>query len=365
MKLRNLILAVIAGAALLTGCNKEVDLGPAKLEVNPTDVAFSQSVIATQDITLTATRDWAVTGLPDWIALSKESGPANTASQTITLSVTENKGNNRNATITFTIGFSRATLTVSQVGPEGEVDNGDGTKAKPFNVAGVIDYVTELGADVTSPKNVYVAGKISAISEAYTTQYGNGSFVISDDGETTGPQFTAYRVLYLGNKKFANGDTQIEVGDDVIVYGKVVNYKGNTPETSQNAAFLYSLNGVNKGGDEGGGGGESAEPQGKGTLDNPFNVAAAIAKAVETGETATETEYYIKGKVGTVTDQFNAQYGNATFTMVDEGYSATFTAYRVKYFDNKAWALGGKELAAGDEVIVCAKIVNFKGNIPE
>ena len=229
MKLRNLILAVIAGAALLTGCNKEVDLGPAKLEVNPTDVAFSQSVIATQDITLTATRDWAVTGLPDWIALSKESGPANTASQTITLSVTENKGNNRNATITFTIGFSRATLTVSQVGPEGEVDNGDGTKAKPFNVAGVIDYVTELGADVTSPKNVYVTGKISAISEAYTTQYGNGSFVISDDGETTGPQFTAYRVLYLGNKKFANGDTQIEVGDDVIVYGKVVNYKGNTP----------------------------------------------------------------------------------------------------------------------------------------
>ena len=365
MKFRNLILAVIAGAALLTGCNKEVDLGPAKLEVNPTDVAFSQSAIASQDITLTATRDWAVTGLPDWIALSKESGSANTQSQTITLSVTENKGNNRSATLTFTIGFARANIAVSQVGPEGEVDNGDGTKDKPFNVAGVIDYVNELGADVTSPKNVYVMGKISAISEAFTTQYGNGSFVISDDGETTGSQFTAYRVLYLGNKKFASGDTQIEVGDDVIVYGKVVNYKGNTPETSQNAAFLYSLNGVNKGGDEGGGGGESAEPQGTGAVDNPFNVAAAIAKAVETGETATETEYYIKGKVGEVKEQFSAQYGNATFTMVDEGFSATFTAFRVLYFDNQKWALGGKELAAGDEVIVCAKIVNFMGNTPE
>ena len=363
MKLRNLILAVIAGAALLTGCNKEVDLGPAKLEVNPTDVAFAQPAIAAQDITLTATRDWAVTGLPDWIALSKESGSANTEAQTITLSVTENKGNNRSATLTFTIGFSRASITVSQVGPEGEVDNGDGTKEKPFNVAGVIDYVNELGADVTSPKNVYVAGKISAISEAYTTQYGNGSFVISDDGETTGLQFTAYRVLYLGNKKFASGDTQIEVGDDVIVYGKVVNYKGNTPETSQNAAFLYSLNGVNKGGDEGGsGGGEDVDPAGTGTEADPFNVAAAIAKAKETGETATSEVYYIKGKVASVS--LSAQYKNGDLDLVDVDGGSVFKAYRIKGFGG-ADITGNEPIVVGDEVVICGNIVNFKGNTPE
>ena len=86
---------------------------------------------------------------------------------------------------------------------------------------------------------------------------------------------------------------------------------------------------------------------------------------METGETATASTYYIKGKVGSVTDQFNTQYGNATFTMIDAGFDATFTAYRVLYFNNKKWALGGMELKEGDEVVVCAKIVNFKGNTPE
>ena len=292
MKLRNLILAVMAGAALLTGCEKEVDLGPAKLVVNPTEVAFEKADIASQDIVLTATRDWAVTGLPDWIALSSETGPANAADQTLTLSVTENKGNNRSATLTFSIGFERATLSVSQPGPEGEVDNGDGSKKNPFNVTGVLEYLEELGADVTSPKNVYVAGKISGISEAFTTQYGNGSFTISDDGEATSPQFTAYRVMYLGNAKFASGDTQIEVGDDVILYGKVVNYKGNTPETAQKEAFLYSLNGVNKGGDEGGEeeGGEEGPDE---TLEpaSASNIAGLVAKIAKDSSNDNKSAY--------------------------------------------------------------------------
>ena len=34
-----------------------------------------------------------------------------------------------------------------------------------------------------------------------------------------------------------------EVGDDVIIYGKLMNYKGNTPETVANKSYLYSLNG--------------------------------------------------------------------------------------------------------------------------
>ncbi len=41
MKLRKLFLAVLAGATMLMACDKkEVDLGPAKLTVNPTDVSF-------------------------------------------------------------------------------------------------------------------------------------------------------------------------------------------------------------------------------------------------------------------------------------------------------------------------------------
>ena len=34
---------------------------------------------------------------------------------------------------------------------------GDGTAASPYNVAAVLDYLNTLGADVTSPNDVYVS----------------------------------------------------------------------------------------------------------------------------------------------------------------------------------------------------------------
>ena len=368
MKLRKLFLTVMAGAALLMACDKkEVDLGPAKLTVNPTDVAFEQDMDS-KDISLVATRDWAVTGLPDWIALSKEAGSANPDAQKVVISVTQNEGYNRSATLTFSIGFARSVLHVSQAGPDGEVDNGDGSKTNPYNVEGVIAFVTALG-DKESENNVYVKGKISAISEEYSTQYGNGAFTISDDGTTESPQFTAYRVLYLGNKKFASGDTQIKVGDDVILYGKVVNYKGNTPETAQGAAFLFSLNGVDKGGD----GGSTGDAKGTGTLEDPYNpagAAAAVASLTWTDKDNYEkTEpVYIKGKISKVSTSFEASgnYGNASFTIVDEADgTGSFEVFQTYYLGNRQWKTGDTEIKENDVVIVYGPIMNYKGNTPE
>lgn len=364
MKLRKLFLTVLAGAALLMACDKkEVDLGPAKLTVNPTDVAFEQDMDS-KDISLVATRDWAVTGLPDWIALSKESGAANPDAQKVVISVTQNEGYNRSATLTFSIGFARSVLHVSQAGPDGEVDNGDGSKTNPYNVEGVIAFVTALG-DKESENNVYVKGKISAISEEYSTQYGNGAFTISDDGTTESPQFTAYRVLYLGNKKFASGDTQIKVGDDVILYGKVVNYKGNTPETAQGAAFLFSLNGVDKGGD----GGSTGDAKGTGTLEDPYNPAGIAAVAAALADNAVSTEsYYMKGKISKIAVSKNVEqtfansgdYGNASFYITDsEDATGEFYIYQTYYLGNRKWVTGDTDIKVGDEVIVYGPVTKY------
>ncbi|MBQ2169991.1 MAG: nucleotide-binding protein, partial [Prevotella sp.] len=85
-----------------------------------------------------------------------------------------------------------------------------------------------------------------------------------------------FRTLYLGNKKYDNtSDPNIKVGDEVIICGKVTNYKGNTPETSANESYIYSLNGKTEGG--GGGGGDT--PQGAGTYESPLTVSQAIAMA--------------------------------------------------------------------------------------
>ena len=368
MKLRNLFMAVVAGAAMLVGCDKEVDLGPAKVSLDQTSLAF-EAAGGSQEVSLTATRDWAVSGVPKWVAVSPASGMAAVEAQPIKITVMENADYDHSATIVFTIGFARTSLTVKQAGPKGVIDNGDGSLDNPYNVAGVIAYVNDLGADVTSPKKVFVKGKVSAVDEEFTTNFGNGSFKISDDGTTAGAQFTAYRVLYLGNKKFTADDTQVQVGDEVIIYGNVVNYKGNTPETQQNQAFLYSLNGVDKGGAEGGSG-ETGEPEGTGTVDDPFNVAAAINAVKDLTWTST-TEYdkvgpyYVKGIVKSIGEAYGTQFGNGTFYIKDADTDNEFYVYRALYLNNKKFAAGDTALAEGDEVIIYGELMNYRGNTPE
>ena len=242
---------------------------------------------------------------------------------------------------------------------------GTGTKDDPYNVSGVLNFIHELGSDVESQNPVYVKGKISQIKDEFGTQYGNGTFYISDDGEASN-EFYAYRILYLGNKKFANGDEQIKVGDEVIICGNVVNFKGNTPETVQNKAFLYSLNGVNRGG-EPKDPTPAAEPTGNGTKDDPYNVSGVLKFIHELGsDVESQNPVYVKGKISQIKEEYGTQYGNGTFYISDDGEASNeFYAYRILYLGNKKFANGDEQIKVGDEVIICGNVVNFRGNTPE
>ena len=239
---------------------------------------------------------------------------------------------------------------------------GDGTVDNPYNVTAALEYIESLGADVESEQNIYIKGVVVTVTEEYTTNYGNGTYYISDDG-TNKNQFYVYRAMYLGNRKFTSGDTQIQEGDTVVVCGKVVNYKGTTPETAQNKSFLYSLNGETAGG----GGGASGTPKGSGTLDDPYNPAGVIAYINTLGsDVESPKDVYIKGKIGTVTEEYSTNFGNGTFTIVEEGAEGTaFTVYRALYLGNKKFANGDTQIKEGDEVIVCGKVINYRGNTPE
>ena len=239
---------------------------------------------------------------------------------------------------------------------------GDGTKDSPHNVAGVLAYLETLGPDVESTKDIYVTGVVTSVKEAFSTQYGNAQFIISDTDEGTN-QFTFYRGLYLGNKKYNNeNDVNIQEDDVVVICGKIVNYRGSTPETVQNKAYVVSINGKTVDPDPEPTG---AEVKGTGTQTDPYNVAGVLNFISDLGSDVNSSdEVYVKGKVKEVKEQFGTQYGNATFTMVDEGFDAIFTAYRILYLGNKKYAEGDL-LKEGDEVIVCGKVVNFRGNTPE
>jgi exonuclease VII large subunit len=249
---------------------------------------------------------------------------------------------------------------------------GSGTLEDPYNVAAALDYVNGLAADAESPQDIYIKGKVVSVNTNYNEsepQFGNAVFYISDDG-TSAKQFYVYRALYLGNKKYTSGTT-LAKGDEVIICGKVVNYKGTTPETVQSKAFLYSLNGVT----EGGGGGDAGEGKGSGTLNDPFNSVAA-ANAVKNLTWTSNTEYektgevYVKGKIskiatnGTFTE--GGTYGNASFYISEDGSeNGEFYCFRVLYLGNKKFESGQTDIKVGDEVIICGKLMNYRGNTPE
>ena len=243
------------------------------------------------------------------------------------------------------------------------VAKGTGTAADPYNSVAVANYCKTLEAGVESDKEVYIKGKVVSIKEQFSTSFGNGSFYIADD--ETSEKFYIFRSLYLGNRKWTTNDPELKEGDEVVVCAKVMNYMGNTPETVANKTYLVSLNGKTAGGttpDTP----TAGEAKGDGTAANPFNSVAAqkYTAALEAG-VVTDKEFYIKGKVQSVKNQFSADFGNGSFYIADDANSTQFYIFRIYYFGGEKWKEGDMTLKEGDEIVVCAKLVNYMGNTPE
>jgi hypothetical protein len=148
-----------------------------------------------------------------------------------------------------------------------------------------------LGADEVLDQDVYIKGKIANIKYEFSAQYGTATFFISADGKDE-YTFQCYSVYTLENKPWVEGNTQIKVGDEVIICGKVTNFKGTTPETASKKAYIYSLNGVTKN--------EGAE-----TPDPQPQVTTATCAEILAG--ADGTVYRVTGKCVEIA---NTTYGN-------------------------------------------------------
>ena len=375
MNIKHIVLGFFAAAAVLVGCEpKEEDFGVAKIEVSTGQLTFGPAS-GSQTLQVTASRDWTVTGLPEWIAVDPAGGAPSKSAQTVTVTVIANDGYNREADVTFSIGLMKEYVKVLQTGQKGEYDTGNGTKERPYSASAAADYVSSLPADTESSDAIYIKGIISSVGTTYEASgnYGNASFYISDDGSSTGTQFYVFQTYYLGNNKWKAGDDDVKVGDEVIVYGKVINYKGNTPETvGKGASYVYSHNGKTAGDNPNP---PAGDPKGTGVKDDPYNPAAAINAVKDLTWTDNNTydatgEVYVKGKIskiasgGTFTE--GGTYGNASFYISEDGSSAgEFYCFRVLYLGNKKFESGQTDIKVGDEVIICGQLMNYRGNTPE
>ena len=369
MKFQKLFVAFFAAAALFVGCKEEEDTSLPVLNVAQSELAFEQGG-GTATLTVTSNRPWTISSDENWLAFSPSSGVASDQAVTVTVTALANSASDRTGSFKVKTDFDYRTVTVTQPGEKGEdptqTATGSGTATDPYNVIAAIQEASKLSwssnDNYESTDVVYVTGKISRITEGgtYTEggSYGNATFYISADG-TTNNEFYVYRALYLGNKKFSSGQTDIKVGDEVIICGKLMNYKGNTPETVSGSAYLYSLNGEISGG---GGEEETGTPSGTGTQADPLNVAAALNLAKQTGET--NSDYvYVKGTIATISE-ISTSYGNATYTIKDADVNNSFTVYRGYYLGNTKFS-SEDQIKVGDEVVVYGQVVNFKGNTPE
>ena len=103
-----------------------------------------------------------------------------------------------------------------------------GTVTRPYTVAEARAAI-DAGTGTT---NVYATGIVSEIVTAYNSQYGNISYNISTDGQTTSDQLQAFRGKSYNGDNFTSAD-DIQVGDIVVVYGNLTKYN-STYEFDQN-----------------------------------------------------------------------------------------------------------------------------------
>ena len=113
------------------------------------------------------------------------------------------------------------------------------TPETAYTVAEANDLIT-AGEGLST--KVYVKGVITKIDEVNTSNFGNATYYINDT-QTEEGQLYIFRGYYLDGEKFTAED-QIKVGDEVIVYGQLINFNG-TYEMKDNQ--IYSINGVTTG----------------------------------------------------------------------------------------------------------------------
>ena len=377
MKFRNLFFAAAALVAMAAGCQKQEENIPAGITVDGQERISIEATAdgKTQQVTVTSSEAWTALvpeAAGEWLHVTPKEG--NKGETVVTITIDALSGKPRSSRVNFMAGLFNASVGVSQEGTE--VANDGKTPETAFLAseayAWVMDNISENNAP--SDDRYYVKGVIHKIgtykdADQYFTgnSYGNATFYISDNAEYDPNEndFEAYQVNYLGDRKFVEGqDTDIKIGDEVIIYGYLTKYNQTAETMQQNTgkgAYIYSLNGKVEEVVED----TKATPSGTGAESDPFNVAAAIAKAQETGSTATEQSYYIKGKVSTIEENYDGGHSNGTFWIVDEGYTAAFEAYRIKHFNNKSWTQGDPVVAEGDEVVIYATIILYGGRTPE
>ena len=260
------------------------------------------------------------------------------------------------ATLTNQARFTSITVTLGEGGETPDQPEEPETPETPDTPApeGVITCaeavaICEATGETATTETYTIRGYVTGIKEAYTDQYKNVSCWMADE-KGGGQVFLAFRV-----KPINAADQAVKVNDYIEVTGNLVNYYGNTPETTAGGSMTIITAGE--------GGETPEEPE---TPDTPapegvITCAEAVAICEATGETATTETYTIRGYVTGIKEAYTDQYKNVSCWMADEkGGGQVFLAFRVKPIN-----AADQAVKVNDYIEVTGNLVNYYGNTPE
>ena len=117
------------------------------------------------------------------------------------------------------------------------------TEETALTVAEALELIKSTDEATLAHKDnkMYVKGIVVSVGEVDTGSFGNATYDIADATDAT-EKLIVYRGYYLKGAKFtAETAAELTVGKQVVVYGTLVNFKGNTPEfTSGNQLVSIS-----------------------------------------------------------------------------------------------------------------------------
>jgi len=133
------------------------------------------------------------------------------------------------------VSYDGQTSTVPDTPDTPGTPEGEGTAESPYNVTAALNVAKALadGDKVAA----YAKGKVASISEIDTGSFGNATYAITDGSAT----LQVYRGYGLNGAKFTSAD-ELKVGDEVVISGELVNFKGNIPQFTQGSRIV-SING--------------------------------------------------------------------------------------------------------------------------
>jgi len=231
MKLKYIFASIVATLALAVGCQKEADHYLKEVQVSSSYLAFPAEG-GSVDVTVTATQEWSINTIPEWINATPAYGSAGVTTVKFTaIAATET----READFSITSGTVNQTIKARQVT--------EAVEPETISVAAALALIKAVdkgdGGNYNVSGTYRIKGVVCKIS-SIDVSYGNATYYISDDGKfDSNTALQVYRGLWLEGSAFTKGD-EFAVGDELTIEGQLMSYKG-TPETAEKTAYVVSI----------------------------------------------------------------------------------------------------------------------------